>query len=258
MTTLRTSLLMLALAFTACGPADAMVDGEFDTTMDAQSELAATTGRFETFVGKDGQHYFHLLAGNGEKVLASQGYATAAGAQGGIESVKVNGQDTMRYLQREASDGSHYFVLAAANGALIGMSEMYASVANAERGAASVQKVVKNIISSGLATQGDTRFETFKGLDGKYYFHLKANNGQIVLQSQGYTTRASAANGVASVKSNGAQLTRYEIRAAADGQSYFVLKALNGAVIGRSELYASQANAERGVTAVFGLVGSSK
>lgn len=258
MTALRTSLLMLALTFTACGPADAFVDDQTGETMDAESELAATSGRFETFVGKDGQHYFHLLAGNGEKVLASQGYASASGAQGGIDSVKANGANAMRYLQREASDGSHYFVLSAANGAIVGVSEMYVTTANAERGAATVQRVVANIISSGVAVQGDTHFETFKGLDGKYYFHLKANNGQIVLQSQGYTTKASATNGIASVKTNGANLARFEVRAAADGQSYFVLKAGNGAVIGRSEMYVSNSNAQAGITAVYNLVAVSK
>lgn len=258
MTALRTSLLMLALTFTACGPADAFVDGEDTSTMDAESELAATTGRFETFVGKDGQFYFHLLAGNGEKVLASQGYASAAAAQGGIDSVKTNGASATRYLQREASDGSRYFVLTAANGAIIGMSEMYASAANADRGALAVQRVVANIVSTGAATQADNRFETFKGLDGKYYFHLKANNGQIVLQSQAYSSKAGATNGVASVKTNGVIAARFEVRAAADGQHYFVLKAANGAVIGRSELYATQANAERGITTVINVVGSSK
>jgi uncharacterized protein YegP (UPF0339 family) len=258
MTALRTSLLMLAVTFTACGPADAFVDDQTDDTVGAESELAATSGRFETFVGKDGQHYFHLLAGNGQKVLASQGYASAAGAQGGIDSVKANATNPMRFLQREAVDGSNYFVLSAANGAIVGVSQMYASAANSERGAAAVQNVVKNIVSSGVAAQGDTHFETFKGLDGKYYFHLKANNGEIVLQSQAYTTKASATGGVTSVKTNGAILARFEVRAAADGQSYFVLKAANGAVIGRSEMYSTASNANAGITAVYNLVAVSK
>jgi len=258
MTALRTSLLMLAFALTACGPADAFVDDQTGETMDAESELAATTGRFETFVGKDGQHYFHLLAGNGEKVLASQGYASAASAQAGINSVASNGASATRYLQREASDGSRYFVLTATNGQIIGISEMYATAANAERGAATVQRVVANIVSTGAAIQGDTRFETFRGLDSKYYFHLKANNGQIVLQSQGYTTRAGATNGIASVKTNGAIAARFQVRAAADGQSYFVLKAGNGAVIGRSEMYASASNAQSGIESVIALLATAK
>jgi uncharacterized protein len=259
MTALRSSLLMLALTLTACGPSEAYVDGQdFEETLDAESELAATSGKFETFEGKDGQHYFHLLAGNGEKILASQGYSTAAAARAGVESVAANAVSPMRYLQREASDGSRYFVLTAVNGQIIGVSEMYATAANSARGALAVQNVVKNIVSSGVALNGDTRFEIFKGLDSKYYFHLKANNGQIVLQSQGYTTKASATNGVASVRTNGVNRGRFEVRAAADGQSYFVLKASNGAVIGRSEMYVTATNAQNGIAVVMGLVTVSK
>lgn len=259
MTALRTSLLTLALTFTACGPADAFIEGQDEVeTMDAESELAATTGKFETFVGKNGQHYFHLLAGNGEKILASEGYTTAAGARAGVQSVATNATSSLRYLQREAVDGSRYFVLTAVNGQIIGVSEMYATSANSARGALTVQNVVKNIVSSGAALTGDTRFETFRGLDGKYYFHLKANNGQIVLQSQGYTTKTGAANGVTSVRTNGLNRDRFEVRAAADGQSYFVLKASNGAVIGRSEMYVSTTNAQNGITVVMRLVSESK
>ena len=36
------------------------------------------------------------------------------------------------------------------------------------------------------------KFEIFEGVDGKYYFHLKAENGLIIAASQGYTTRQSA------------------------------------------------------------------
>ncbi|MFO0595211.1 MAG: DUF1508 domain-containing protein [Myxococcaceae bacterium] len=258
MNTLRASLLMLSLTLVACGPADAVIDGEDTGTMDAEAELAATTGKFETFQGKDGRYYFHLLAGNGEKVLASQGYSSAHSALDGVSSVKTNGANPMRYLQREASDGSRYFVLAAGNGEIIGVSQMYSSASNSERGAAAVQKVVANIVSTGAASAVDTHFETFKGLDGKYYFHLKANNGEIVLQSQSYTTKASATNGIASVKLNGQNTTRFEVRDAADGSSYFVLKAANGAVIGRSEMYASRSNAQDGTAVVQRLVTEAK
>jgi uncharacterized protein YegP (UPF0339 family) len=259
MNALRTSLLMLALSLTACGVENTASIEENDVElMDSESELAASTGKFETFTGKDGKFYFHLLAGNGEKILASQGYASLASAVSGIESVRTNAVNANRFLTREAVDGSKYFVLVAGNGAIIGVSEMYASASNVTRGIAAVQSVVKNIISSGQAVQGDDRFETFRGIDSKYYFHLKANNGQIVLQSQGYSTKAGATNGIASVKTNGTIGTRYEVRAAADGQFYFVLKAANGAVIGRGELYVSRSNAERGVQVVQGLLPVAK
>ena len=44
-------------------------------------------------------------------------------------------------------------------------------------------------------------FELFQGeADGKWYFRLKARNGEIIAQSEGYETIAGAKLGVAAVK----------------------------------------------------------
>lgn len=258
MTSLRLSIVTLAFALTACGPADATIDETTgEETGDISAELASSS-RFETFKGKDGDFYFHLIAGNGEKVLQSQGYSSLSAAKAGVDSVKTNGLNAIRYLTREAVDGSHYFVLTATNGRIIGLSEMYASKSNAERGATTVQTVLKTVVATNPAAAGDTRFESFKGLDNKYYFHLKANNGQIVLQSQSYSSKSGATSGINSVRTNGANAARFEVRQAADGHSYFVLKAANGQIIGVSEMYESKSNAERGITAVFALLANAK
>ena len=47
-------------------------------------------GKFETYTGKDGKHYFRLKAGNGEPILQSQGYKAKADCANGIESVRRN------------------------------------------------------------------------------------------------------------------------------------------------------------------------
>jgi uncharacterized protein YegP (UPF0339 family) len=247
-----TVALTAALVLAACGVEQTETTGpdELGDTSDA-----LTTGKFETFVGKDGKSYFHLLAGNGEKVLQSQGYTTAASAADGIASVKANGVDTSRYLTREASDGSSYFVLTAKNGAIIGMSQMYVSASNVTRAIGSVVSIVKTTVTAPAVI--GARFETFKGLDGKYYFHARAGNGEIVLASQAYTTSTSAKNGIASVTTNGATAARYEVLAAADGQYFFHLKAANGQVIARGESYASKSNAQRGVETCVGLLSGS-
>lgn len=44
------------------------------------------------------------------------------------------------------------------------------------------------------------KFEIFMGDDGKFYFHLKAENGLIIAASQGYTTKQSAENGIEAIK----------------------------------------------------------
>jgi uncharacterized protein YegP (UPF0339 family) len=240
-----TALLASFALLTACGIDDTSTSQESDVLDTNQDELLAK-GRFETFTGRDGKTYFHLLAGNGEKVLASQGYTTLASAEAGIASVKTNGVLAERFEQRTAVDGSSYFVLKAGNGAVIGVSQMYSTPSNSTRAVTSVVGVLKITFAQAPVVIG-ARFETLKGLDSKYYFHARAGNGEIVLQSQAYTTSTSAKNGVASVQTNGSIAARYELREASNGQYYFVLKAANGAVIARGETYASKANAERGI-----------
>jgi uncharacterized protein YegP (UPF0339 family) len=248
--------LALSLLVGSALPACAMQnqhDGESESTT-AEDELTLTTGKFETFTGKDGQHYFHLLAGNGEKVLASEGYSSASNANAGIASVKANGVDATRYEIRDAVDGQAYFVLKAGNGAIIGVSETYATKWNAERAIASIVKVVKSTVANAPAETG-AKFQTFKGLDKEYYFHLRAANGEIVLQSEGYTTSANAKNGVASVTSNGKDARRYQLLEAANGRFYFVLRATNGQIIAVGQTYSSKYAAQTGIDTCVALLG---
>ncbi|QHE73625.1 YegP family protein [Rhodococcus sp. WAY2] len=46
------------------------------------------------------------------------------------------------------------------------------------------------------------KFELFKDAAGKFRFHLKAANGEIIAASQGYTSKAAAQTGIASIKDN--------------------------------------------------------
>src|SRR5581483_8789964 len=239
------ALFVSVFALSACGVPEGMDTGSDDSS--AESAALSMGGRFETFTGQDGKFYFHLLAGNGEKVLASQGYTTLASAKEGIASVQANGGSASKYSLRESSDGAWYFVLIAGNNRIIGVGEMYASQSNAVRGMSDTAAVVRSTVAQQPAPTNDARFDVFKGLDGKYYFHLRAANGEIVLQSQGYTTKTSALTGVNSVNLNGGDAANYTVLPAADGEFYFVLKAGNGQIIGRSETYVTQDGAQRGV-----------
>lgn len=40
------------------------------------------------------------------------------------------------------------------------------------------------------------RFEVFEGKDGQFYFRLKARNGKIICQSEGYTRRVNVLKGI--------------------------------------------------------------
>jgi uncharacterized protein len=51
--------------------------------------------KFEIFKDKGGEFRFNLKAGNGEVIASSEGYASKASAQNGIESVKKNAADAV-------------------------------------------------------------------------------------------------------------------------------------------------------------------
>lgn len=95
-------------------------------------------GKFTIFSGKSGKTYFNLKAGNGEIILASQGYVDKSGARNGVVSVKNNAGNPGRFEKKIASNGKFHFSLKAGNGQVIGNSEMYDSEKARDAGIASV------------------------------------------------------------------------------------------------------------------------
>jgi uncharacterized protein YegP (UPF0339 family) len=95
---------------------------------------------FELKSNAVGKFVFNLKAANGQVILTSQAYASKPSAQGGIESVRKNSADDLRFERKTSSGGQPYFVLTATNGQIVGQSEMYASAAAMENGVASVKK----------------------------------------------------------------------------------------------------------------------
>ena len=94
------------------------------------------------------------------------------------------------------------------------------------------------------------KFEKKTGNDGQFYFNLKADNGQIILTSEGYTTSTARENGIESVKKNASDDSKYEKLTSRSGKPYFNLKAGNGQVVGKSQLYESDATRDSGIASV--------
>src|SRR5438093_1490536 len=91
----------------------------------------------------------------------------------------------------QATDGQWHFHLVSGNGRTLLTSEAYTSEAAAWNGAFAVQ----------TAAASSTAFAVKTSADGRYYFTLTADNGQIVGVSQMYTSRTAAQAGVTSVQS---------------------------------------------------------
>ena len=94
------------------------------------------------------------------------------------------------------------------------------------------------------------KFELNSSSNGKFFFNLKASNGQIILSSEMYESKAAAENGIESVRKNAADDGRYDRLTAKNGDPYFVLKAANGQQVGRSETYKTTAAMENGIASV--------
>jgi uncharacterized protein YegP (UPF0339 family) len=242
------AIVALSLSAVACAAPTDTQDADAVEAEETDSDLVSRSAYFETFQGLDGHYFFNLVAGNGQNVLRSQGYAKLASAQNGVAAVLANGNDKRQFDVKQAGNGDWYFNLRAANNEIIGTSELYASKSNAERGAVAVRALVRLSRNATQAAPRRESFELFKGEDGKAYFHLRAANGEIMLGSQGYTAAASARGGIASVLANGGDASSYEIFETNSGSYAVRLVAANGEVIARGESYASKSSATRAVT----------
>ena len=111
-----------------------------------------------------------------------------------------------KYIVKETASGIK-FSLAAGNNQIIGVSEIYSSRAALEKGIESVRKNapaanVEDQTVEPAETATCPKFEIYNDKAGEFRFRLKARNGEIILASEGYKTKASCENGIESVRKN--------------------------------------------------------
>ena len=105
------------------------------------------------------------------------------------------------------SNSGYSFSLKASNGATIAVSQTYAELDSCRNG---VQSVMNNApvanfedqTVAGFEVQKHPKFEVYEDKAGEFRFRLKARNGEIILASEGYKTKASCENGIESVRKN--------------------------------------------------------
>lgn len=94
------------------------------------------------------------------------------------------------------------------------------------------------------------KFIITKRKNDEYQFNLEASNGQVILTSEGYTSKSACKNGIESVKNNASIDSRYDRRIAKNGEYYFNLKAGNGEIIGTSQMYTTISGRDNGIESV--------
>lgn len=97
-----------------------------------------------------------------------------------------------KFVIKTRANGEFQFDLKAGNGQVILTSEGYKAKASCVNG---IESVKKN-------SQDDSKFDRKEAKNGKFYFNLKATNGQIIGSSQMYAAESGRDNGIESVKTN--------------------------------------------------------
>lgn len=95
------------------------------------------------------------------------------------------------------------------------------------------------------------KFEVYQsGKKAEFRFRLKASNGQIILSSEGYTTKASCLNGIDSVKKNISDPKRVIKTKTPTNLYRFSVTAANSQTIGVSQNYKSESGRDNGIKSV--------
>jgi uncharacterized protein YegP (UPF0339 family) len=173
----------------------------------------------------------------------------------GVDSVRRNGKLIANFETRTAVNYQTYFVLKATNGEIIGTSETYTTPAAKDNG---IQAIISTLSATVEVEQvdqiaDDTNgvFELFTDVKSQTRFRLKSPNGEIILQSEGYTSKAGALNGIDSVRTNAPLYNQFDLKdPSSNSQYWFTLKAPNNEIIGQSEMYKTRGGRANGVYAV--------
>ena len=147
------------------------------------------------------------------------------------------------------SDGQYYFDVTAGNGQVLLWSENYTGRTGALNGVLSV------LDNGGI----ESRYVVTEGKDGQFYLGLKAGNGQMIAQGEGYSTASNARRAIGTCVNalnnylqhwNSRVGARFELFQGKDGRYYFRLFGKNGAQVLHSQGYSSKAAALNGAYGV--------
>ena len=99
------------------------------------------------------------------------------------------------------------FNLKAGNNEVIGVSEVYSAEASCKNGIESVKKnapiaKIEDQTVADFEKVTNPKFEIYNDKAGEFRFRLKAKNGEVILASEGYKSKAGCKNGIESVVKN--------------------------------------------------------
>ena len=98
-------------------------------------------GTFTVTKENDGNYYVTLKAKNGRIILNSAKHLSKLACINGIETIRANAIDNLKYEYKKTYDGKFYFRLKSVNGEVLGNSELYESSEHRNVGIETLKKV---------------------------------------------------------------------------------------------------------------------
>lgn len=231
--------------------------GGGDGANTVMQQLPTKSGEFSITRDTDDLWAFEAIGERGEIVLFSQDYLERVSALNGILSVEENGVLKERYRVVQNSQGWG-FELRAANNQVIATSQTFETEEEALAGTVEARDLIASILQFKAAVDRGAKFDLWRdGGDGQWHFDLLAADQSVLLNSEAYTRRSGALNGIESVRENGKNELRYELLQ--DGvKHFFILKAANGQEIASSPSFVSPEAAQAGIKSIQALLVSER
>ncbi len=221
-------------------------------------------GKYEVYHTGDAWQY-HLKASNGEILFVSETYTTRDGVIKGIDAVKRNLEtgDVKIFADKH---GNYKFKLVSRNYRVLAISANYSN----EKGATRASESFKNFavkadivdieyedVDLKTATPIEVNLKDAKTggkyivevFDGEYSWDLKASNGQILAQSDGYTSKSGCMNSIESFK-KAIEEGSFKCVKDKNGNFAYKLYGASGRVCAVGEAYPSKTSAESAAQSV--------
>ncbi len=250
---------------------EASVEPVAEEVTDKPAEEKTTKGRtyngkYEVYPNGDGYQY-RLKASNGEILIVSETYVSRENVLKAIEAVKRNIVDGELRIIKD-KHGMFKFKLISKNYRVIALGSNYTTEKSAVRASESFKKfalkadvveietpIDKESLSATPVELGQVEDKNggkyiVEKFNGEFSWSLRANNGQILLQIEGYTSKNSVLNSIEVFKKNAANGT-FKIVKDKNDNYHFRLYSAAGRVAAIGETYGSKQLAESAAASVY-------
>ena len=223
-------------------------------------------GKYEIYPNGDGYQY-RLKASNGEILIVSETYVSRENVIKAIDAVKRNIETGDLRIIKDKHD-MFKFKLVSKNYRVIALGSNYTTEKSAVRASESFKKFALKADIVDIETPVDKESlsatpvdlssveDKYGGkyvvekFDGEFSWSLRANNGQILLQVEGYTSKNSVLNSIEVYKKNAANGT-FKIVKDKNDNYHFRLYSLAGRVAAIGETYSSKQLAESAAASAY-------